>query len=146
MQFHGQTIGALQRCAIQLNSGKLIQISSQNFLGPGKVEDRSPALTQFAGALAARVRASNPSALFLAGMPPVLWCFWFLTLVSIELALILCIVFGLVGLTMAHQNTPGTFGLFLLLAIMLIGPFTFLRAIWRRRTRPLDPARISGVR
>jgi len=138
----GQVVGAQQRCTIHCNSGKVIQLSSQHFLGPGNIEDRSPALIHFVNALMAQVLAANPRALYLAGMPPALWWIWFLTFGSLALALGLCILFGLVGLTMEHQNTPATFGIFLVLALMLIGPITFLRATWRRRTRNLNSGSI----
>ena len=134
----GLVARTMQRCAIYLKSGKVIQLSSQHFLGLGQIEDRSPALTHFTGELAARVRAANPSARFLSGMPPALWWIWFLTFGGLALVLILCIVFGLIGLTAEHQNTPGTSALFVVLALMLIGPVTFLRATWRRRTRILN--------
>ena len=139
----GQVVGAQQRCTIHCNSGKVIQLSSQHFLGPGNIEDRSPALIHFVNALMAQVLAANPRALYLAGMPPALWWIWFFTFGSLTLALSLCIVFGLVGLTMEHQNTPATFGIFVVLAVMLIGPVTFLRATWRRRTRNLKSESIA---
>jgi hypothetical protein len=139
----GQVVGTHQRCTIHCNSGKIIQLSSQHFLGPGKIEDRSQALIHFVNTLVAQVLATNPGALYLAGMPPVLWWTWFLAFGSLALALSLCIVFGLVGVTMEHQNSPGTFGIFLVLALMLIGPIMFLRATWRRRTRNLKSESIS---
>lgn len=139
----GQVVGMQQRCTIHCNSGKVIELLSQHFLGPGNIEDRSQALIHFANTLVAQVQAINPHALYLAGMPPVLWWIWFLTFGSLALALSLCIVFGLVGLTMEHQNTPGTFGIFIVLAVMLIGPVMFLRATWRRRTRNLNSESIS---
>jgi hypothetical protein len=134
----GQVAQPSRRCAIYLKSGKVIQLSSQHFLGLGKTEDRSQALVHFVGALAASVRAANPTARFLSGMPPVLWWAWFLTFAGLALALILCIVFGLIGLTIKHQNSVGTSVVFLVLVVMLIGPITFLRATWRRRTRTLN--------
>lgn len=139
----GQVIGSMQRCVVRLKSGKLIRLSSQHFLGAGQIEDRSPALIEFANALAAHVRTTNPNARYLAGMPPALWWSWFITFGGLSLLIVLCIAFGLIGLTMEHQNTPGTFGIFLVLALMLIGPITFLRAIWRRRTRDLNSESIS---
>jgi hypothetical protein len=139
----GQIVGTHQRCIIHCNSGKVIELSSQHYLGPGKIEDRSQALIHFANTLVAQVLATNPGALYLAGMPPVLWWTWFLTFGSLALALSLCIVFGLVGVTMEHQNSPGTFGIFLVLALMLIGPIMFLRATWRRRTRNLKSESIA---
>jgi hypothetical protein len=134
----GQVMRDMQQCAIYLKSGKSIQLSSLHFLGFGKTEDRSPAFIHFVGLLAARVRAANPSARFFSGMPPGLWWTWFLIFGSLVLGLFLCIVLGLVGMTMAHQITLGTSIMFVVLAVLLIGPITFLRATWRRRTRTLN--------
>ena len=142
----GKVSSGSLRCAIALNSGTIIKTTSANYLSVGNFEDRSPGLIQFAAALAAQVRAANPGALFLTGMPPALWWLWFLTFGLLEIVLVLCIALGLLGLTLAHQNTFGTFGIFLFLAFLLIGPITFMRATWRRRTRPLDPANLSGIR
>ena len=72
-----------------------------------------------------------------------LWWFWFLTFSLLILLLILCIVLGLVGLSLQHQNSLGTSLVFLVLAAMLFGPISFLRATWRRRTRVLNSPDIS---
>ena len=72
-----------------------------------------------------------------------LWWFWFLTPSLLMLLLILCIVLGLLGLTLQHKNSLGTSLVFLVLAGMLIGPISFLRATWRRRTRVLNSPDIS---
>jgi uncharacterized membrane protein YhaH (DUF805 family) len=67
-----------------------------------------------------------------------LWWFWFLSLGILVFVIIVCIALGLLGLSLEHKNSLGTSLLFLVLAAMLIGPISFLRAIWRRRTRDLD--------
>ena len=139
----GNIASPSRRCAITLSSGDIIQLSSAHFLSPGRFEDRSPALIQFAAALVARVRAANPGARILSGMSPLLWWSWVLIFGVLALLLILCIALGLIGLTLEHQNTLGTFLLFFALAVLLIGPISFLRATWRRRTRTLDSADIS---
>ena len=72
-----------------------------------------------------------------------LWWSWFLTFSLLVFVLILCIVLGLLGLTLQHQNSLGTSLVFLVLAVMLIGPISFLRATWRRRTRVLNSPDIS---
>ena len=131
-------VNDMNRCAVHLKSGKKVELSSQHFLGFAKIEDRSPALLQFARQLAARVRAANPSVRFLTGMPPALWWTWFLIFGGLVLGLLLCILLGLIGLTMVHQNTFATSAFFLVIAALIIGPITFLRAVWRRRTRTLN--------
>ena len=72
-----------------------------------------------------------------------LWWFWFLSLGILVFVIIVCIVLGLIGLSLEHQNSLGTSLLFLVLAAILISPISFLRAIWRRRTRNLDSGDIS---
>jgi hypothetical protein len=134
-----------KRCAITLDSGAAIQLTNQHYLSLANFEDRSPAFFQFLSALVARVRTANPAAQIVSGMPPVLWWFWFLTFGLLVLVLILCITLGLLGLSLQHENSLGTSLLFLLLAVMLIGPISFLRATWRRRTRVLNPGDISKV-
>jgi ABC-type multidrug transport system fused ATPase/permease subunit len=127
-----------RRCAITLDSGAAIQLTNQHYLSLARFEDRSPAFYQFLSALVASVRTANPAAQIVTGMPPVLWWFWFLTFGLLVLLLILCIVLGLLGLTLQHQNSLGTSLFFLALAAMLFGPISFLRATWRRRTRVLN--------
>jgi ABC-type multidrug transport system fused ATPase/permease subunit len=132
-----------RRCAITLDSGAAIQLTNQHYLSLARFEDRSPAFYQFLSALVASVRTANPAAQIVTGMPPVLWWFWFLTFGLLVLLLILCIVLGLLGLTLQHQNSLGTSLFFLALAAMLFGPISFLRATWRRRTRALNSGDIS---
>jgi ABC-type multidrug transport system fused ATPase/permease subunit len=141
----GKVAVETQRCVITLDSGAAILFTDQHYLSFGNFEDRSPAFYQFVSALVASVRTANPVAQILSGMPPVLWWFWFLTFSLLVLLLILCIVLGLLGLTLQHQNSFGTSLVFLLLAVMLIGPISFLRATWRRRTRVLNSGDISKV-
>jgi hypothetical protein len=130
-------------CAITLDSGVAIQLTSQHYLSLGNFEDRSPAFFQFVSALVARVRTANPAAQIVSGMPPILWWFWFLSFGLIVSVLILCITLGLLGLSLEHKNSLGTSLLFVVLALMLIGPISFLRAVWRRRTRDLSFGDIS---
>ncbi len=132
-----------RRCAITLNSGAVVLLTSAHFLSLGRFEDRSAALNRFVAALVARVRSANPGARILSGMPPMLWWSWFLTFAGLAAVLILCIALGLIGMTIEHQNSLGSSLLFLALAVLLIGPISFLRATWRRRTRTLDSAGIS---
>ena len=72
-----------------------------------------------------------------------LWWFWFLSFGLLAFLLILCITLGLLGLSLEHENSLGTSLLFLVLAGLLIGPISFLRAIWRRRTRDLNSGDLS---
>jgi len=139
----GKVAAETRYCAITLDSGATIQLSNQHYLSFGNFEDRSPAFFQFVGTLAARVRTANPSAQVLSGMPPALWWFWFLTPGLLMLLLMLCITLGLLGLTLQHQNSLRTSLVFLVLAGMLFGPISFLRATWRRRTRVLNSPDIS---
>ncbi|MGO8934296.1 MAG: hypothetical protein ACLPLZ_08320 [Terracidiphilus sp.] len=139
----GRSAFGSNRCVITLDSGVAIELTSHHYLSPGNFEDRSPAFFQFVGALVARVRTANPVAQIVSGMPPMLWWFWFLTPGLLVLAIILSIALGLLGLTLEHQNSLGTSLLFLVLALMLIGPISFLRATWRRRTRVLNSSDIS---
>jgi hypothetical protein len=139
----GKVAAETRYCAITLDSGATILFTNQHYLSFGNFEDRSPAFYQFVSALAARVRTANPAAQILSGMPPMLWWFWFLTPSVLIILLILCITLGLVGLTLQHQNSLGTSLVFLVLAVMLIGPISFLRATWRRRTRVLNSPDIS---
>lgn len=139
----GKVAFGSRRCAITLDSGVAIELTSQHYLSFGNFEDRAPAFYQFVSSLAARVRIANPAAQIVSGMPPMLWWFWFLTLGLLVFVLILSIALGLIGLSLEHKNSLGTSLLFLVLAGLLIGPITFLRAIWRRRTRDLDPGDIS---
>jgi hypothetical protein len=134
----GKVAFGSRRCAITLDSGAAIELTSQHYLSFGNFEDRSPAFYPFVSALIARVRTENPAAQFVSGMPPMLWWFWFLSFGLLALLLILSIALGLLGLTLEHKNSLGTSLLFLALAGLLIGPIGFLRAIWRRRTRDLN--------
>ncbi len=139
----GKVAAETRYCAITLDSGAKIQLSNQHYLSFGNFEDRSPAFYQFVSALVARVRTANPAAQIVSGMPPMLWWFWFLTFSLLVLILILSIVLGLLGLTLQHKNSLGTSLIFLVLAVMLYGPLSFLRATWRRRTRVLNSGDIS---
>jgi hypothetical protein len=139
----GKVAAETRYCAITLESGASIQLSNQHFLSFGNFEDRSPAFFQFLSALAARVRTENPAAQIVSGMPPMLWWSWFLTFSLLVFVIILCIVLGLLGLSLQHQNSLGTSLVFLVLAAMLFGPISFLRATWRRRTRVLNSVDIS---
>ena len=134
----GKVAAETRYCAITLDSGAAIQLSNQHYLSFGNFEDRSPAFFQFFSALVARVRTANPAAQIVSGMPPALWWFWFLTFSLLVFVLILCIVLGLLGLSLEHKNSLGPSLLFLVLAVMLFGPISFLRATWRRRTRDLN--------
>ncbi len=139
----GKVAFGSRRCAVTLDSGVPIELTSQHYLSFGNFEDRSPAFYPFVSALIARVRAANPVAQFVSGMPPMLWWFWFLSFGFLAFLLILSITLGLLGLTLEHQNSLGTSLLFLALAGLLIGPISFLRAIWRRRTRDLNSGDLS---
>ena len=139
----GKVAFGSRRCAITLDSGAAIELTNQHYLSFGNFEDRSPAFYPFVSALVARVRTANPAAQFVSGMPPMLWWFWLLAFGLLVFLLILCIVLGLLGLTLEHKNSLGTSLLFLILAGLLIGPISFLRAIWRRRTRDLNSGDIS---
>jgi hypothetical protein len=139
----GKVASETQYCAITLDSGAAILFTNQHYLSFGNFEDRSPAFYQFVSASVARVQTANPAAQILSGMPPMLWWFWFLTPSLLMLLLILCITLGLLGLSLQHKNSLGTSFVFLVLAVMLIGPITFLRATWRRRTRVLNSPDIS---
>ena len=139
----GKVAFGSRRCAITLDSGAAIELTSQHYLSFGNFEDRSPAFYTFVSELVARVRAANPAAQFVSGMPPMLWWFWFLPFGLLAFFLILCITLGLLGLSLEHKNSLGTSLLFLTLAVLLIGPIGFLRAIWRRRTRDLNSGDLS---
>jgi hypothetical protein len=140
----GKVAFGSRRCAITFDSGAAIELSSQHYLSFGNFEDRSPAFNPFVSTLVAQVRTANPAAQFVSGMPPMLWWFWFLTICLLMFVIILSIALGLLGLTLEHKNSLGTSLFFLLLAGLLIGPISFLRAIWRRRTRDLNPGDISN--
>ena len=139
----GRVASESRRCAITLDSGVAIKLTSQHYLSLGNFEDRSPALYQFLSALVAQVRSANPAAQVVSGMPPMLWWFWFLSFGLLAFLLILSITLGLLGLSLEHKNSLGTSLLFLILAVMLIGPISFLRATWRRRTRELKSGDLS---
>ena len=139
----GRVASESRRCAITLDSGVAIKLTSQHYLSLGNFEDRSPALYQFLSALVAQVRSANPAAQIVSGMPPMLWWFWFLSFGLLAFLLILSITLGLLGLSLEHKNSLGTSLLFLILAVMLIGPISFLRATWRRRTRELKSGDLS---
>lgn len=139
----GKVAYETRRCAVTLDSGAAIEFTSQHYLSFGNFEDRSPAFYPFVSALVAQVRTANPAAQLVSGMPPMLWWFWFLTLGLLVLVLILSIALGLIGLSLEHKNSLGTSVLFLVLAGLLVGPISFLRAIWRRRSRDLNSGDLS---
>jgi len=139
----GKVAFGSRRCAITLDSGAAIELTSQHYLSFGNFEDRSPAFYPFVSALIAQVRTANPAAQIVSGMPPMLWWFWFLSFGLLAFLLILCIALGLLGLTLEHKNSVGTSFVLLALAVMLVGPISFLRATWRRRTRDLKPGDLS---
>lgn len=139
----GKVAFGSRRCAITFDSGAAIELTNQHYLSFGNFEDRSSAFYPFVSALVARVRTANPAAQFVSGMPPMLWWFWFLTICLLMFLIILSIALGLLGLTLEHKNSLGTSLFFLVLAGLLIGPISFLRAIWRSRTRDLNSGDIS---
>ena len=139
----GKVAAETRYCVITLDSGDAILFTNQHYLSFGNFEDRSPAFYQFVSALIASVRTANPAAQILSGMPPALWWFWFLTFGLLVFVLILCILLGLLGLSLQHKNSLATSLVFLVLAVMLYGPISFLRATWRRRTRVLSSSDIS---
>ena len=103
----GKVAFGSRRCAITLDSGAAIELTSQHYLSFGNFEDRSPAFYTFVSALIARVRAANPAAQIVSGMPPMLWWFWFLPFGLLAFLLILCIVLGLLGLSLDAQKLSG---------------------------------------
>ncbi len=139
----GKVAFGSRRCVITLDSGAAIELTSQHYLSFGNFEDRSQVFYPFVSALIDRVRTANPAARLVSGMPPMLWWFWFLSFGLLAFLLILCIALGLLGLTLEHKNSVGTSFVLLALAVMLVGPISFLRATWRRRTRDLKPGDLS---
>jgi ABC-type multidrug transport system fused ATPase/permease subunit len=142
----GKVAFGSRRCAITFDSGAQIELTNQHYLSFGNFEDRSQAFYTFVSTLVDRVRTANPAAQFVSGMPPMLWWFWFLSFGLLAFLLILSIVLGLLGLSLEHKNSPGTSLFFLFLAGMLIGPISFLRAIWSRRTRDLNSGDITNAK
>ena len=139
----GKVAFGSRRCVITLDSGATIELTSQHYLSFGNFEDRSQAFYTFVSALVAQVRTANPAAQLVSGMPPMLWWFWFLSFGLLAVLLILFTALGLIGLSLEHKNSLATSFALLTLAVMLVGPISFLRATWRRRTRDLDPGDLS---
>jgi hypothetical protein len=131
--------GEVRRCILRFRTGQTIELVSQNFVSLGKFEDRSAAFDQFVSALVTQVSRSNPSAQLVTGMPPRLWWIWFITFGGLTAALVLSILFGAIGLIAEGDLNLATAAFLLVLGVMLIGPATFLRVVWRGRTRPLHP-------
>lgn len=127
-------------CTIRCRSGRKIDLSSLHFLGLGRFEDRSATYLPFVRELIANVMARSPGTRLVSGMPSATW--WWLAAVFAVLtaALAAIVILGGIGMAINHQMTGGAVLTLLVLALISIGPISYLRWLWRRRPHPLDPA------
>lgn len=130
------------RCTVYRSHAGSITLANLHFLRLGSFENRSVTFNPFVAELVKRVRASNPKTPILSGMPPLIWWSWVVTFAALGLVLLSSIVLGLIGLLSEHRLSLGTAAVLAVLAVMLAGPATFLRALWLRRSRPLDTNKI----
>jgi hypothetical protein len=127
-------------CTIRCRGGRRIDLSSLHFLGLGRFEDRAATYMPFVRVVIANVMARSPGTRLVSGMPSATW--WCLTAVFAVLtaALALVVVLGGIGMAIDHQKTGGAVLTLLVLALISIGPISYLRWLWRRRPHPFDPA------
>ena len=125
------------RCVIRPVHGRLLALTSSHYLALGRFEDRSAEFEPFIHALLLRVRAIQPIAQLLQGMPPALWWSWY----AIGVGCALVGSFGMI-LVIVELWTKGHLSLELLVLLPVVaGMLLSTRAIWRLlrrgRSRPL---------
>jgi hypothetical protein len=126
------------RCLIKPVHGRGIALTSRHFLRLGRFEDRSEQFEPFMHALLQRVRASQPGARLLRGMPPALWWLW--CAIGLGGALVGC--FG-VMIVVVELWTTGHISLEVLLLLpvvagMLLSTRSIVRLLRSGRSRPID--------
>ena len=128
-------------CAIRRRHGRKLLISNLHYLGPGRYENRSDAYRRFVRALVGRLAERYPATPLLAGMPPLAWWFWFLSFVGIGLIPVIFLI-GAIAVIAESGFSRGMLGFLAATACLFVAPASFLPAVWRRRSRPLDPREI----
>jgi hypothetical protein len=132
---------ATRRCAIRGRDGREILLSDTHFVGLGKFENRARTYLPFLRALVRAVAERAPTARLVSGMPPLMWWFW-ITLFGAYGALAALCAVAAVGLFVQKGITRDNCAFALTVALLAIAPVSYLRALWRLRTRPLDPSEI----
>lgn len=133
----GVASGSIERCVIWPKQGRTVVITSRHVVRFGKFEDRTMTFRPFVEALMARAARANPSAHFLAGMPPVLWWVWMLSIASLAIASSLAGLVVLVELFAEPRNVLVRIITAALLAGAAFGLYPILRALLRDRPRRL---------
>ena len=139
---YGVVAPAARSCTISCRDGRKIRLSSLHFLGFGRFEDRSATYVPFIRTLISNLRARSPGTRLLSGMPPTTWGCLTLFFVALSLGLAAIVVLGAIGLVMNHQVTVGSVLVLLALALIAIGPISYLLALRRSRPHSLDPDEI----
>jgi hypothetical protein len=122
-------------CVVKTRSGMTLRLHS-NFPAEAPPTGRAAEFLCFIDSLVRHVRALDPASNIWLGMPPLLFWSWSVTFGLLDLALLLVIVFGSIGLAQQQQFTWGIAGFMLVLVAIGTPPFLFLRATWRRRSQP----------
>jgi hypothetical protein len=125
------------RCVIRPVHGRALALTSSHFLGLGRFEDRSAEFEPFIHELLLRVRAIQPAAQLLQGIPPALWWSW----CAIGVACALVGAFGVI-IVIVELWTKGHLSLEVLVLLPVVAGMLFsARTIWRLlrtgRSRPL---------
>jgi hypothetical protein len=130
----GTVAQPVRRCNLQLHNGKTVLLCSSHYVSLGNFEDRTESYRRFVAELLVRLRAANPAAQILSGMPPGIWWGWFLTFGGLSLILAAAALMLCVGVAIDRNFSWGMLVGLALLLLMLWGPLGFLRATWRRRS------------
>jgi hypothetical protein len=132
-----QVLGGGEYCRIELPHSRHIQLTAQHFLGPNRSEDRTPAFRAFVAALVAETRSADPGVPILTGLPPLIYWSWLTLFGTFTACFVIFIPLAVIGLIEEHKLSPATMGFMALVCLLAYGPFTFLRATWLRRPKPL---------
>ncbi len=141
LKFLGGTTVApgFKRCVIRPMRGRAIILSSSNFLGFGRFEDRGASYEPFVGKLIEAAGAANSKTIFIAGMPMALWLSWLFILamavVIAPLAAILIVIMLLGG----HAPPIGLIVSAIVVLSVLTGIMPLIRVLRKNWPRAYDP-------
>jgi hypothetical protein len=143
LQTGGQVLGGGQICRIESDNLPPILLSAQHFVGFGRTEDRTEEYRAFVSALVTAMRVEAPSARLLRGMPPQIYWPWLMLFGTLTLLVAGFLLLGFAGMLVEHTLTFKTGGFLLLVLLLGYSPFSFLRATYGQRTRPLGAAGLA---
>lgn len=134
------TLPSVTWCKVERRAGRSFRFRNQHIVHPFVFEDRIATFQPFVKALCLRLASMHPAAPLVTGLPPVIW--WTCVLVFGAFALVGALGFLLMLIAVLIGATKSLTEGFLFVSLfffMFVGAATYLSAIWRDRTRPLDP-------